>query len=90
MPKTIRPFPKPHATPRRDIHYLLGQTHVGTPMRVVIRDVVTRCRKTGKFDRSNLRATIRYAVLVHKQNRRLYRQVSAGYFGDIPLEKGLR
>ena len=93
MPKTIRPFPP--KVPTSQIAWLLGRVHVMTSDREVIREFWKRCHGPALSlpadqRRSFKRATVRAALLEHKRNRRMYRQVNAGYFGDLPLHQGLR
>jgi hypothetical protein len=85
MAAPIRPAPK--RIPIGQIRWLLGNIHVGTSDRTVIRDIR---RRTAQWSRSDRRAAIRYALLQHKQNGREYSEVMGAMLGQLALRKGIR
>jgi hypothetical protein len=86
MPKPIHPAPP--KLPTWSIERLVGQHHVSTRDRDVVREFWKRC-SVNKHPRNVARAVGRCALLAHKRNVRLYREVVNGKFG-YPIHEGLR
>ena len=65
--------------PQGQIEWLVGNMHVGTPRRDVVKDFARRFRRArlehGKrFDRAFRKACYRHALAAHEDNRSLVRE----------------
>jgi hypothetical protein len=55
-------------TPRGEITYLMGRTHIGTPDKEIVRDI---WKRTTKWPLKNRKEATRYALQMMDDNRRI-------------------
>jgi len=69
--------------PTSMLHFKLGRTHVGTPMREVLREVhdaIKRAPNQEAWTREVRRQTLAAAAWMHLENRAEYARVVSGTF----------
>lgn len=64
--------------PRRDVNYLMGRVHVGTPDAEVEADIRRRCEGKPGYTPGLVEQSVRYAIECHQRNRELFRHVMGG------------
>ena len=69
--------------PTGALRFILGRTHIGTPMREVLREVRRRMNKSGDADfytRDIRKDTYRAAIWIHRENIGAHRDVMGGRY----------
>lgn len=69
----------PKYVPQREIFWLMGRIHVGTPDSEVEANIRRRL-EGNKPTEKQVAACIDYALACHRENQELYRKVTSGRF----------
>lgn len=64
--------------PRYDVNWLMGRVHVSLSDTQVEADIRRRCRNVDGMTEALIKATVRYALIVHHRNQDLYHRVMTG------------
>lgn len=67
--------------PKKQIEWIMGNVHVGTPDAEVVADWQKRCARA-KLAPALAKACIAYALKIHRKNQDLYNAVMSGAIGS--------
>lgn len=65
----------------RNIEWIVMRMHIATTPVELVRDLRFRMRDNAHWTKPLRKSAYRYAIRFHEQNRQMYRELSAGYFG---------
>ena len=70
----------PDYVPKASIHWIMGNTHVGTSDAEVESDIRRRLSKLQACSEEMKIECVKYAIACHRENQSLYRAVMTGRF----------
>ena len=65
----------------RHIEWIVNRVHISTSPTELVRDLRFRMRDNDHWTKPLRKSAYRYAIRFHENNRQMYRELSAGYFG---------